>query len=403
MDAYFPLFVTGPARSGTTLLAHLLDAHPQVAIAADVFFPLYRAFRNAILGRADVSVINKSMWNADQPIQDYYFTDDRIKMMDCVQEASTCIPFIPNQREDLLEAIGHRAVHESPDVSKNIHLLRGNTFQDWFGLASRVVAESRPAQGLQWAGSKEVWNIEFFSALARDFPQARFVVLLRDPRAMIASMLGIAARDPSQAGHILSYARHWRKYVAFCSHYKSIDILKDRLHVLTYEQLVQDPVTTSEHLCNFLEIDFNEKMLDADSYQFAGSGKRWSANSSFDDQEGAIFSAGVERWRGVLEPQVAKFVEFICGYEMRMLGYKLDHPLQSQDSEVFDCFSSPIGEVNWRSDLQNVDQDYGCELLRRELLFGNCNLEDRELIRRTFLFEEVRQVLRSDSRLIDAA
>ena len=397
MDAYFPLFVTGPARSGTTLLAHLLNAHPQVAVAADVFFPLYRAFRNAILNRVDVNLKNKSIWNAGQPIQDYYFTEDRIKMMDCIQEASTGIPFNLRQRKELLESIRHRADHESPDVSRNIDKLCGATFRDWFDLASRVVAESRPADGLQWAGTKEVWNIEFFAALARDFPQARFVVLLRDPRAMIASMLGIASRDPSQAGHVLSYARHWRKYVAFCSHYKKSPILKNRIHILTYEQLVRDPETTSQHLCDFLQIDFDKQMLDADSYRFADSGKCWSANSSFDSQRGAIFSTGIERWREVLEQPVVKFVEFICECEMRLLGHKLDHIIENQDSDVLDYFLSQSDEVNWRSDLGNVELDYGFELFRRKLLFADCKLEDRELIRRSFLFEEAFYALQAVS------
>ena len=42
-----PLFVTGTARSGTNLVARMLDAHPEVSVACDPYFPLFHSLRNA--------------------------------------------------------------------------------------------------------------------------------------------------------------------------------------------------------------------------------------------------------------------------------------------------------------------------------------------------------------------
>ena len=83
MVTYSPLFITSPARAGSTLLAHVLNSHPYAAVDSDSYFPLYRSFRNAILQQAEATSERPLAWHADQPMQDYYFTDDRIQVMDC--------------------------------------------------------------------------------------------------------------------------------------------------------------------------------------------------------------------------------------------------------------------------------------------------------------------------------
>ena len=44
-----PIFVLGLARSGTNLLARILDRHPQVCVALDPLMPVFRALRNAVI------------------------------------------------------------------------------------------------------------------------------------------------------------------------------------------------------------------------------------------------------------------------------------------------------------------------------------------------------------------
>jgi len=71
-------------------------------------------------------------------------------------------------------------------------------------MTTDVVKQIRKATRRKWVGMKEVWIIEFLTPLARAYPEARFIVIMRDPRAVIASMQALARSDPSQLAHTIA-------------------------------------------------------------------------------------------------------------------------------------------------------------------------------------------------------
>ena len=63
--------------------------------------------------------------------------------------------------------------------------------------------------------------------------------MLRDPRAIINSMLGIHRMNKTQIVQITSYIRHWRKYIAFSDKYKD-PLFQNRLLITSHELLTAD-------------------------------------------------------------------------------------------------------------------------------------------------------------------
>lgn len=378
------LFCTGVARSGSNLLCRMLSAHSQMMVAADPYLPLFRAWRNAIVGSRGGG---GAWFDPSSPFHDYYFAPEHLTLLDWIQDASVDLPFTEDHAAFLERCRGRMSL-EAADLVPLLPQLPGPTFREVFDNALNIVVRGRNAASARWAGYKEVWTIEFCAPLLRSYPGARFVVILRDPRATVASMLALGKSDATQIAHVLSYARHWRKYVALISRYRELPELRDRVHVTTYEGLVAAPEATARELCRFLGVDFEAAMLEADAFFDHSTGATWRGNSSFSEIGRGIDRSRVDRWRTSLDPRVVRLIEFVCGPEMAMAGYAVSaeagpHP------EILDyLIESNDQPVSWRSDSGDPVRDYGLELVRHGLLAQGGPVAGA-LARRCFLFEEV--------------
>ncbi len=398
MTQYRPLFVTSTARSGAGLISMMLSAHNNVMVALDPFLEVFRSLRNAIV-RHDAPVGARESFDQSAPLQDYYFTDERIKLMDTVQQGDLSIPFDGQEWDGFLERGRQRCALECPDLAQHFGDIRGETYKGMIENGLRVIAKTRNADKGKWVGFKDCWTVEFLRPLATAFPEARFIIIRRDPRAFLNSNLGGVKSDPLGVAETLSYLRHWRKYVAFSVHYQNDPLFADRLFDVTHEQVLREPEKKARELCEFLEIDYEPDMLDTNTYFDFATGTPWSGNSTFEKTTTGIDPHVAERWRTMLDARVGKMIEFTCGYDMRLMG---DGPFNYFDgnggwpsADILEfIIESGQGSWNWRSDLGDPQQDYGFELFRRALLDMREPPRDHMLVRRSFLFEEVYEKLR---------
>lgn len=360
-----PVLVTGTARSGTTLLARILDARADATLASDPYLPLMRALRDAALAAAGL------LPEQPLPIEDYYGTAERIARMDAVQ--ATQPDALAADPAPLLDALAARAAHEAPDLAARMGELRGDTWgallRDAFALIARVRGDA------PIVGFKDVWSLEFAPALLRALPDARVVVVRRDPRAIVASMQALAADDAGPHGHVLSYARHWRKEAALLAHLRA----DERIVAVSYERLVADPEGELRRLCAALGIRFDEAMLAAGGFRDA-RGARWTANSSYGARAAGISRSSAERWRETLDDDARALVELVCGPDMEAEGYQAG-PVD-RDAARRALARDDAATPDWRSDLGDIDADLALEDARRAALAASGPVE-----RPLFLFE----------------
>lgn len=390
-----PLFSSGTARGGTNLLTHMLSVHPAVSLAADPCLPLFRSLRNAI-ARHGLDSGTDAGFDPEAPLGEYFFREGAIRLQDCIQAADLNLPFDSSERQGLCEALAARAALSSAYLVPHLPRLEGQTYRELFEQALQVIAIARRATDRQWVGLNENWAVEFFTPLARTFPEARFLVIVRDPRAAIAS--NRLAPDPAVFAHVLSFARCWRKVVAYAFHYQVHPLLSDRLMVLTYERLVRDPEGTARALCAFLGIEFDPAMLDTSRYIDFSTGAVWCGNSQYERVISGVDPAHIDRWRGRLPEAMVRTVEFVCHAEMRLFDYApaTDADPYSADPAVLDYLIESNSEpCRWSTHLGDPQLDYGAEVFRNALLRSPTRPRDPELIRRAFLFEEAYDRLRA--------
>ena len=82
------IFVTGTARGGTTVISRMLSANKDINIAISPFLEILRLQRNIVLNKFDKK--KYSFKNTSKlPFQDYYYSDESIKILDLIVNSST--------------------------------------------------------------------------------------------------------------------------------------------------------------------------------------------------------------------------------------------------------------------------------------------------------------------------
>lgn len=112
--------------------------------------------------------------------------------------------------------------------------------------------------------------------LARIFPDAKFVVLLRNPVSMAASAIEAFCANSTRRFDQLD--RDF--YVGPQKIADFVQTNRDKLHLLTYEQLVSKPEECIRGICDFLEIEYHYGMI-SDSFEIdlKGHGDHLGARS----------------------------------------------------------------------------------------------------------------------------
>jgi hypothetical protein len=263
------VFVGGSERSGTTLLRNMLNAHPALAVPNESPF-VYRTYRDmAACGReGDLGFALQLLPETSR------FKQWRLP---------------PDQLESVLD--------EHPP----------STYADL--IRATFVAYAR-WRGKPHAGDKTTGNARWFPWLAAQFPSSRFVHVLRDPREVCMSR----AVQIFNTGGLVGAARHWRDHVGAAR--AAMPGLGDRVLEVRYEQLIASPREQLQRLTEFLEIGFNEAMLD---YERAPDVLPQHAQ---DVHAREPLQAGLRRWRAELSRDDLSVIESIAGELMDEVGYE---------------------------------------------------------------------------------
>jgi hypothetical protein len=205
-----PLFVVGMWRSGTSLLYALLNQHPQIGL----------------------------MYESDFPLLSPLFVVPR--------KSSFWIPKVDSWNGALTRhKIDAAAIPE-----------------DTVGLpnAFRAVAEQYASKkGATIWGCKSPNYYDCMNQLAAWFPDAKFIVIWRDPADVCRSIVRAAKKSPwfARPGMDLRALLGCRRMK------QEADELVRRgaaIHQLQYDDLVRDPVNTLTAICDFIGIPFDPKM-----------------------------------------------------------------------------------------------------------------------------------------------
>lgn len=205
-----PFFIVGCGRSGTTLLQTLLDAHPDIAIPPESF--VYHRFGAIFDTYGDL-------------------------------RSSRC------RRKLLRDLLRDRRIRAWPiqmtldalDTTVNEHS-RAGVIRALF----RFYAN---AQGATRWGEKTPVHVHHMEMIREDFPDAKFIHLVRDGRDVSESQRRMIWGPVCPLG----LARQWRNDVmAFRNH--AVEIPASNVLVIHYETLVREPRSTILRVLEFLKV-----------------------------------------------------------------------------------------------------------------------------------------------------
>ncbi|MEO3414718.1 sulfotransferase [Roseovarius sp. CAU 1744] len=237
------VFVFGALRSGTTVFRLMLDGHPRIKNPGEVDFLL------------DYLVPDKSHasgWRYDlgKLAENRVFLNSGLRLIEGKDGLELLAEFL-----DQYEARG------SGVLTLNIHRNIGKVLQV--------------------------------------LPAARIIHMLRDPRDVARSSIGMG-----WSGTLYSGINHW---ITTEAEWEAVShaLSGDRVHVLKYENLFRDIEAELRAVCGFLEVDFEPEMLE------------YHRNSTYDPPDASL----VEQWRSRSTADDIALVEGKAGPLMASHGY----------------------------------------------------------------------------------
>lgn len=291
-----PVFVVGANRSGTTLLRLLLNAHSHIAIPEELTY-----FNGVIAG------VPLHAWRTPGMTPDQYCMFVRGFLH---RHADTLAPL---QLGDLEAEI---LSHPEMDLRRPYQM----ALEAW----ARCHGKTR------W-GEKTPGNLFYAREILDMFPGARFIYLVRDPRAGVLSMMRAHMFVEDVVINALNRHRYatqgWTRLVQA--------VPPGQRMTLRYEDLVAAPEATARALCAFLDEPFEPGMLhfyeDAPQYMTPRAVTDFNRSATR-----PITTARVDGWRDQLRPVDVVLIESICVREMDRFGYERETEATPSPSQRLD-------------------------------------------------------------------
>jgi hypothetical protein len=267
-------FIVGRGRSGTTLLRAMLTSHPEMAIPHETHFivPLSRD-RRAISSDGEVR---------PGPLMEQLFKKPGFKNME-LEESEVRTEFAARPPTTYQEAI------------------RG-----LFALYARKHGKAR-------YGDKTPINVIHIEYLARLFPEAKFIHMIRDGRNVALSQLEL---EFGQMEDLWDAAVYWRRFVKR-GRKAGAELGPARYCELRYEDLLDEPEQTLRSMSEFLELEFDESMLRyfEKAPQIVGSVRHFQN----------VYrppTKGLRDWRQQMSTEQIALFEALAGDLLEELGYE---------------------------------------------------------------------------------
>jgi hypothetical protein len=207
-----PFFIVGSARSGTTLLRLMLNAHPEVAVPPESRF-----------------------------IAELWAGYDEVEVDGLLSK---------------LDANDHFQTWDLP-IAAVKYELDDKTFAPYAEVMEAAYQAYAHAHGKRRWGDKTPRYVRHISLLAALWPDARFIHLIRDGRDVALSYADV----PFGPKNAATAAKLWSGRVR--AGLRDGRALGGKRYMeINYEDLVEDAEGETKDLCEFLELDFDPGMLD---------------------------------------------------------------------------------------------------------------------------------------------
>jgi hypothetical protein len=278
--AVFPFF-TGCQRSGTTLARVIFAAHPEMAIPGESHFipPL-------IEDRATYE--RREGFDVERFVR-YVAGHERFKVW-----------HVPEKR--IRRALDAAPIADLPDAIR------------------RLYAAYAKKKGKPRYGDKTPRYAVRLPMLAEQFPEARFVHVVRDGRDVALSLLEV----PWGVKRVEQGAMAWRRRV-LAARQAGRALGPARYLEYRHEDLIEDPEREVRRICSFLDLKFDPAMLRYHE-------DRKPAKAPHMQHLAKPPTKGLRDWRNQMKREDVRVFELLAGRLLAELGYELGTDDSTLDS-----------------------------------------------------------------------
>ncbi|PCJ37938.1 MAG: hypothetical protein COA75_01590 [Cellvibrionales bacterium] len=277
-----PILIVGAARSGTTLLQYMLRSHPDVSLPTSeshFFIPFYE--RQDEFG--DLTQLKNIQHLLDEIYHAHrYFFDENM----------------------------HGLNFNAIQLAAEIHHANITTIPN---IISFIFQKNATAEGKTRWGDKTPYYALHLETLLEMFPNAQVVHLIRDGRDCALSML--ERRWDLCIFNYYHAAYTWNKYVragkAFGKKHP------DHYFEIRYEDILDQPDTSIKILCEYLDIDFNQSVINFGKSD--GSGKTPLLQQPLQKNN-------QDKWKTKLSTQQRLTFEALASETLQGCGYAVLEP-----------------------------------------------------------------------------
>jgi hypothetical protein len=296
----YPVFIAGAGKSGTTLLRHLLDGHPQLMVfppEGTLFVLLqrwaelsYEERRDGVLSNSLEQLVAYNLGGGPNWLLSAGHSDVR-PYLNLVAAYRQRLEQLPRADASLVRAMVHA------------YFIAGQ------------VPTGKTQQVVHWV-EKTPANIYYLDQILTTFPRAKFIFCIRDPRGITAS----------------AKFRYLKKYDGFDFQWTVEEIRKrwalmiraaerhgpDVCLTVRYEDVAQDTAGAMERVAGFLGIRFDEAMLSPTMADLPAS-----QNTAFEQRlsRATVSSASIDRWKTALTQAEIAYVSAYVHPYTRRFGY----------------------------------------------------------------------------------
>ncbi|MBM9538528.1 sulfotransferase [Desulfobulbus alkaliphilus] len=270
-----PVFIVGAPRSGTTMLAVLLDRHPRIAI----------------------------------PPETQFFTDFLPDTKKAEQATS--------HQHKLNAALAHPRLRDLElEFDEVLPLFQRcqNTYEDLFRTLLEAYARKK---GAVRVGEKSPKHIEHVPNLLHTFPRAKVICIVRDGRDVVHSLLKVPWAEPNNPRRFGLFCAEWNEYARMALHYK-MNIPATQFILVRYEDILRTPEASLKALCSFINESYTPEMLTPQQHTEAVPSweMEWKSKASQ-----VLDPERVEAWRRHPDERVIWRMNAMMGSLLREFGY----------------------------------------------------------------------------------
>ncbi len=283
-----PIFIVGCPRSGTTILATILNSHPEIATATETHFFNY------------ISHEKKYDWKN--------FTEAHFELFLDESRIVDFYTLLKITKDELRESFKKTKLSSNPDNNK----------KQIFNILIETLLEKKAKKFFCEKTPQHLQNVEKIIEL---YPKAKIIHLIRDGRDTVNSLI----KMPWRPAGLLNNSRFWQGYIKLGKKLEA-KLGKDSFVTIKYEDLLKEPETTIKKLCDFLSVTYTESMIRRDSAENKDSDNifsDWESSWKHKSLE-EIDSTRIGAWEKELGSEDQQILNWHQSKILRDLGYEAE-------------------------------------------------------------------------------